>query len=160
MKKICATLLCLALLAGQAKAASVRITSINDINLGSWGMLGGSVTGYMDMCVYAGSNNPAGSYSVNVSSPGGYILTNQYNQTLAYTLAWEDSGNGNLGSNGGSALSNNVTLTGRLRANTSSNICLLSGSTARIYVNISQAALLAAGHGHYEGEITIVVGVN
>lgn len=139
-------------------AVFYRVSGISDLNLPTWSIGDPGVSASIDICAYT----LLGNYNVTVSSPGGFVLTNGAN-TIPYTLKWEDSGAGNLGSSGGSAMTNNVALVNRLNANSSlfSNDCstgIPTGPTARLYLNITQAAMNAAPAGTYSGTITLLIG--
>lgn len=138
-------------------AVLYRISGITDINLPAWSIGDPAVNASMDMCAYT---TLLGYYSVMVSSAGGYVLTSGANQ-IPYTLRWDDSGAGALGT-GGTALTNNVKLNNRQNPNYSllSNDCSLgapSGPTARLLLNITQAAMTAAPAGVYTGTISITL---
>ncbi len=143
-----------------ANAAEVRVTGVNDVSLGQWGMNDSEVNAHMDMCIYSSGNSPSGSYSVKVTSNhGAYVLKKGADQ-IAYTLYWEDSAT--LGTSSGTQLSYNALLTARRNANTNplSQLCLLIGNTARLYLKITKPDLEAARAGLYEGVINIIVSNN
>ena len=153
-------LLFLLLSFGIANAAEVRVTGVNDVSLGEWGMNDAAVNAYMDMCIYSSGNSPSGSYGVKVTSNhGAYVLKKGADQ-IAYTLFWEDSAT--LGSNSGTQLSYNSVLTARRNANTNplSQLCLLVGNTARLYIKIAKSQLEPAKAGEYTGVINIIVSNN
>ena len=137
---------------------AVQGTNFSDMNLPSWNLGDPSVTASIDVCVYSVHLPASSSYGVTVSSPGGYYLKNG-TQQIPYTLFWEDSGAGSLGSNGGTQLLNNTKLPNRNNANTLSILCALglSGPTARLYLKITQSDMNAALAGTYTGTITIML---
>lgn len=140
-------------------AVLYRVSGISDFTLPAWNITDPAISSYINLCAYT---SLGGTYSVTVTSVGGYVLSSGLH-TIAYTLKWEDSGAGNLGSNGGTALTNAVPLTGRQHANTSlaSTDCSTgspAGATARLTLNITQAAMTAALAGTYGGTLLILIG--
>jgi hypothetical protein len=147
--------------ASDARASlAAQIANISDLNLPTWGIGDPDVNQHIDVCVYA-IGIFSTSYGVTISSPGGYVLSNGSN-TIPYSLYWEDSGAGNLGTTGGTQLTNNVKLTGRMNANILSPLCALglSGPTARLTIKITQADMTAALAGTYNGTITLLISPN
>ncbi len=122
-----------------------RITGLSDFNLPNWSITDPAISTSMDLCVYT---TLAGSYAITATSVTGFTLVSGLN-TIAYTLSWEDSGAGALGSNGGTAMTNNVALTNRQHSNSSltSTDCSTgapAGANARLYFKITKAAMTAA----------------
>lgn len=150
-----------AMCTGAAKA-SVRITNISDFNLPTWSIGNGPINAYIDLCIYNSAVLPLGGpYAITVSSAGGFKLTSGASQ-IPYTLKWEDSGVTLLGLNGGSPLLNGVKLTGLMNANTLSETCawtvlIPAGANARLYLSITQADMLQALAGTYNGTITLLL---
>ncbi len=137
----------------------VEISNISDFNLGTWGIGDPAIVAHMDLCIYALVTVPLTSYSITISSPGGYILTSGSHQ-IPYSLYWDDSGAGNLGSTNGTQLSNNVALTGQMKANILSTSCALgnpSGPNARLTIKITTQDMTNALAGNYTGTITLLV---
>jgi spore coat protein U-like protein len=135
----------------------MQLYGVSDISLGSWGLGNPAVSGFMDMCVYSQSNSPAGSYAITVSGASGYVLTNGQQQ-IPYSLYWDASGAGSLGSQS-IQLTNGVKLANLGNANTSTPLCL-TGATARLTVKISVADLTAALAGTYTGTVTLLLSPN
>ena len=154
--KFIMVLFLLCLTAQQAHALTlVQVQGLSDMNLPSWGLGDPAVTAGINFCIY-NTLNP--NYSVNVSSAGGFKLSNG-GKFIPYSLSWDDGGAGNLGNTSGIALSNNVTLAGQHNANFVSPICL-GGPNARLNLKITQADMTAALAGTYTGTITIVISPN
>jgi hypothetical protein len=144
-----------------AKAAIlVQISNISDFTLPTWGIGDPAVSQNINVCVYS-VGLIASDYAITVSSSGGYALTSGSN-SIPYSLYWEDSGAGNLGSSGGTQLSNGVKLTGQTNANILSPLCALgvTGPTARLTLKIAQTDMTAAPAGTYSGTITLLVSPN
>ncbi len=146
------------LLSASAKAAgTVEITGTSDLALGSWGIGNPAISASIDVCIGTNGTSPVGSYAVTVTGSNGYKLTNGSNQ-LPYSLAWEDSGAGNLGSATGTTLASGVLLDNQINANTAfPPLCIVGGPTARLHVKIAQADLTAALAGTYSGTLTFVI---
>jgi hypothetical protein len=71
-------------------------------------------------------------------------------------LKWEDSGSGNLGSNGGTQLANTIPLLGRQNGAASNNSC--GGQpNARLYAKVLAADMTAATSGTYACNLTILI---
>jgi hypothetical protein len=158
MLRLLATLFLITLLATPARAGglAVQITNVSDLNLGSWSIGDAGITSYIDVCIAATVTVPLGDYAITVTGgSGGYVLTSGSNQ-IPYTLAWESSGAGNLGSSSGSQLSNGVLLDNQPNAYILAPFCG-NGNNARLHINITQAAMTAALAGTYSGTITIMV---
>ena len=153
--------LLVALAAGDAHAILLyRLTGLSDFNLGSWSITDPAVSASMDLCVYT---TLVGNYVITATSTGGFQLVNGVN-SIPYTLRWEDSGAGALGSSGGTALTNNVGLTNRQHSNSSliSTDCSTgapAGANARLYLDITKAAMTAAPGSSlpYSGTLTLIV---
>lgn len=133
-----------------------RVSNIGDFNLPTWNIGNPAVTASQDLCVYT---TLLGNYSITISSPGGFVLKSGSNQ-IPYSLKWDSSGAGNLGS-GGTQLSNNVALGSQPNSNILASDCSLgtpAGPTARLTITIAQADMIAALAGTYTGTITLIVG--
>jgi hypothetical protein len=150
--------LCLYPLQASALIDTVQVSNLSDINLPTWNIGDPAVTASIDICVYSISLFASPDYGVTISSPGGFFLKNGAQQ-IPYSLYWEDSGAGHLGSSNGTQLLNNTKLPNRGNANTLSVLCALglAGPTARLYVKITQADMNAALAGTYNGTITILL---
>lgn len=137
---------------------SVQISNLSDVNFPSWNIGDGAVNASVDVCIYSIGVLSSTDYAVTITAPGGYILKNGTKQ-IPFSLFWEDSGAGNLGSSPGTQLSNNVKLGKRKNANLLSTNCAIapSGPTARLYIKISQADMTAALAGTYNATITIMI---
>jgi len=137
----------------------VQISNVSDFNLGSWGIGDPPIAAHIDVCIYALLTLPLTDYTITVSSPGGYVLTNGMQQ-IPYSLYWEDSGAGSLGSSGGTQLTNGVALTGQMNANILSTSCALgtTGPNARLTLKISTTDMTNALAGTYNGTITLLLG--
>jgi hypothetical protein len=135
---------------------TIQISNLTDFNLPSWNLGDGDVNASINICIYALGVPTLNTYAVRASSPDGFVLVNGSHQ-IPYTLSWEDSGGGNLGSNSGTTLTNNVKLTNRNNANILSSNCSLGGNNARLYLKITQAAMTAALAGTYTGTITLLI---
>ncbi|MGE0754246.1 MAG: hypothetical protein AB7L92_03700 [Alphaproteobacteria bacterium] len=149
---ICA-LLCCFLPMQVFAAAAMRITSIDDFNLGSWGIGDPAISEYSDICIY-GLNIPAlTSYAITISStPSGYRLQSGAN-FIAYGLHWEDNVLGGLGTQ----LTDGVKLDGQTNLNILSQTCAIGGPNARLTIQITQAEMTAALAGTYAGVITLLL---
>lgn len=147
-----------AMLSPHSARANVQVSGLTDMALPAWKIGDGAVSGHMDMCIGHISLPSTDGYGVTVSSAGGFVLTNGARQ-IPYTLYWEDSGAGNLGSSVGTQLSNNVKLSGQHNANILSALCVLGtvGANARLTIKITQADMTAALAGTYSGTITILI---
>lgn len=140
---------------------TVQITNLSDINLPNWSTGDPAVSASADICVYVIKLLSNSDYAITASSPGGFFLNNGP-QKIPYTLYWEDSGAGHLGSSGGTQLSNNVKLGSRQNANILSPLCALGliGPNARLYLKITQADMAAALAGTYTGTVTLMISPN
>ncbi len=136
---------------------AVQISGISDLSLGSWGIGDPAVSSYIDVCAAATSTVPAGGYAITATGSSGFTLISGSNH-IPYTLAWEDSGAGALGTNSGTQLSSGVFLDGQAAAYTATpTLCLIGGPTARLHIKITQADMTAALAGTYTGTITLMV---
>jgi hypothetical protein len=109
------------------------------------------------MCIAATATVPLSGYAITVTGgSGGFALTSGSNR-LPYSLSWEDSGVGNLGTNSGTSLNSGVLLDNQLNAYILSAPFCSSGNNARLHITITQAALTAALAGTYTGTITLMV---
>lgn len=163
MRPFLAAFIFLFLIVVPARAfATVQISNISDISLPPWGIGDGPVSAHIDICIANIQLPITDNYAVTISSPGGYVLNAAGGQTIPYSLYWEDSGAGSLGSSNGAQLSDNVKSSGFQNANVLSALCLLglSGPNARLNLKITQAAMTAALAGNYSGTITIVISPN
>lgn len=146
-------LVCLPLSSAQA-ALLVQVSSVTDVNLGNWALGDPAINAYLDLCVYS---TLSADYAVKVTKAGGYNLTGT-GGSIPFSLSWDDGGIGNLGVSS-SPLTNNVKLTGRAHAYMVSPVCI-AGPSARLNINITQAAMQAALSGNYSGTIDIIVSAN
>jgi hypothetical protein len=141
----------------RAGGLAVEITNLSDLNLGSWGIGDPAITSYIDVCIAATATVPVSGYAVTVTGgSGGFVLTSGSNH-IPYTLSWEDSGVGNLGTNNGTALSNGVLLDNQVNAYILPAPFCGTGNNARLHISITQAAMTAALAGTYNGTITLLV---
>jgi len=154
------------MLAGNAHAIGsgvgpVQITGLSDLNLGPWGIGDPPLSAHMDLCIYALVTLPLTSYVITVSSPSGYVLSNGLRQ-IPYSLYWDDSGAGNLGSGSGTQLSNGVALAGQMNANMLAPDCSLgnAGPNARLTLKITATDMTNALAGTYTGTITLLLSPN
>lgn len=146
----------LCFLTQQARAIIfVQVQGLSDMNLPTWGIGDPAVSTGINFCIYS---TLSADYSVTVSSSGGYKLQSGA-KVINYTLSWDDSGAGNLGSGSGTALTNNVAVSGRKNANFLTPLCLL-GPNARLNLKITQAEMTSALAGTYTGVITIMISPN
>jgi hypothetical protein len=158
MFRLLAILILTTLLAMPARATglAVQITNISDLNLGSWSIGDPGISSYIDVCIAATVTVPLGDYAITVTGgSGGYVLTSGSNQ-IPYTLSWESSGAGNLGTSSGTQLSNGVLLDDQPNAYTLVPFCI-NGNNARLHIKITQAAMTAALAGTYSGTIILMV---
>ena len=130
--------------------ADVRISNMNDLNLGSWtGM--SDLTTQDDVCVY---NDAGPNYLMTAegSGAGGSFLLQSGANNIAYSVDFKESG----GSFTGLTATNSESFTG---ANQVSDTC--GGSTnATVRITASNAALLAAASGSYSGTLYLQVDPN
>jgi hypothetical protein len=141
--------------------AQMQLSNISDFSLGNWGMGDPAVSSSMDLCVGSLLNSPAGGYAITItSSTGAYTLKSGSN-TLPYTLFWDSSGSGSLGS-GSTQLTNGMKLSGLGNGNALSALCALglTGPNARLTIKIAQSDLTAAIAGTYSGTITMLLSPN
>jgi len=129
-------------------ASLVRVSNLNDINLGTFAGGGGGLAGTDTFCVY---RNGTGNYTINMTGDGAasaFTLANGAN-TVPYSV---DFVNGATTT----AMSTGTALAGQTGANTVSDTC---GGVDNVSVNISvsNGALSAAPAGTYSGVLTMVV---
>ncbi len=153
-------LLSLVIVLSFAQAANallfVRLTGMQDINYTGWVIGNGAITSSQDVCVY--STLALGSpYAITVTGSGGFNLVSGTNN-LAYTITWDDSGPGSLGSHP-------INLTSGVKVQNLQNAnfnlfhddCSVEGMNARLTFSITQAAMMAAPAGTYTGTLTILL---
>ncbi len=140
-------------------AAQVQVSNISDVNLGTWGMTDAAPSGYFDICAYASSTTPSGSYALIITSSNGAFYLANGSQHIPYAVYWEDSGASHLGTNSpGTLLSYGSKITGRSNASTSSSSCTLGlAPTARLTVKIALSDMQAALAGTYTDQIIIML---
>ena len=149
--------LILALATPARATGTVEITGTSDLNLGSWGIGDPALSAYLDVCIGTNGTSPAGGYAVSVSGGSGYKLVNGSNQ-IPFSLTWEDSGAGSLGTSPGTPIANGVALDNRVNANSAfPPLCILNGPTARLHIKIAQADMMAALAGTYSGTLTFLI---
>jgi hypothetical protein len=146
-----------ALLVTPARAVGlVQINAITDLNLGSWGIGDPAVSSYIDVCIAATATVPSSQYAITATGSSGFTLTSGSNH-IPYSLTWEDSGAGNLGTSPGTALSNGVLLDSQANAYILSAPFCATGNNARLHLKIAQTDMIAALAGTYTGTITLMV---
>ncbi len=143
------------------KPPRANITNMSDLKLSGWIVGDGNVTLAEDVCVY--SSRPSGGYSVSASGSGGggaFELSNGAHN-IAYSVAWNAGGAGQL-SNSGEQLTPSLNSSPKTKAATDSSTCngATSGPTARLIINISEAQMTSAPHGTYLGILTLLVTPN
>jgi len=126
----------------------VRVSNLNDINLGIYAGGGAGLAGADTFCVY---RNGAGNYNINMTGDGtasAFTLANGAN-TVAYSV---DFVNGATTT----GMATGTALAGQTGANTVSDTC---GGADNVSVNVavSNAALASAPAGNYSGVLTMVV---
>ena len=131
-------------------ADNVRITEVDNINLGTWNI--SSVTGNDAVCVYrsAGGNT----YKITATDnstiiPGGFYLENGSNKIL-YSLTW-----GNTPTPGSTVLNDGIQANAS-GAHTTSSSCG-GGDTANIKVDINNSAMAGVPAGTYKATVTMVI---
>ena len=152
-------LLCMPITRAHALFDSAQISNLSDVTFPTWNIGDGAVSANIDICIYSIGVLSSTDYGVTISAPGGYVLKDGTRQ-IPFSLFWEDSGFGNLGSNSGVQLSNNVKLNSRKNPNIFSTSCNSLGSngpTARLYIKITQADMTAALAGNYSNTLTILI---
>lgn len=149
------SLFCLLSYADQAwapPASKVRITNVNDLNLGNWAQT--SMTGDDPVCIHR--SDGVGTYRIvatdnSTISPATFALENvPKTAQIAYALTW-----GNTSLPGATALPDGV-LTVASGANTTSQTCN-GGTTANFKVDINNSALAAVPAGTYTATVTFVI---
>jgi len=157
----CIAAICLWTTQAFALIDQVQVSNLSDFNLPTWSMGDPGINTSIDICVYTLKLLSANDYAVTASSPGGFVLKNG-TQQIPYTLYWEDSGVGNLGSSSGTQLTNGVKLGSRQNGNIISSSCSLlpAGPNARLYLKITQADMTAALAGTYTGTVTLMISPN
>ena len=151
-----ACLTALLALPASAGGLAVQINGVSDLNLGSWSIGDPAVSSYIDVCIAATLTVPLSDYAVTATGSNGYNLVNGTN-LIPYTLTWESSGAGNLGTSNGTALSNGVLLDNQPNAYVLSAPFCSTGNNARLHIKITQAAMVAAMAGTYTGTITLLI---
>lgn len=125
----------------------VRISNVNDINLGSWSGVG-NLSKSDDICVY---DNSGGLYTATFTGSAGFTIQNTALQTLPYTVTYRD----------GAGLSTNVTSGSPKdfsKAHESSIECGGVGATnGTITITILEAEMAAKTAATYTGILTIMV---
>ncbi|TQV89035.1 hypothetical protein [Aliikangiella coralliicola] len=126
----------------------VRVSNLNDINLGNFNGGAGDLSGSDTFCVY---RNGAGNYNINMSGSGAanaYTLASGAN-TLPYAVEFVNGATT-------TAMATGTALTGQTGANTTSDTC---GGADNVSLNVTVANgdLAAAPAGTYTGTLTIVV---
>ncbi len=144
----------------RAEALLMRISNLSDFSLPSWGIGDPAPQASINICIY-GLNIPTlTSYAITASSsPAGFKVASGSNE-IAYSLYWEDSGAGSLGSTLGTELHDGVKLYPQHNLNILSSSCAITGPTARLTLKISEAAMTAALAGNYTGTITLLLTPN
>ena len=128
-----------------------RISSLNDISLGSWtgsGAMNGSDNA---ICVWSST----GGYSVTATGSGAssaFTLASGAN-TVAYNVSWAQTG----GAATGAAVTKGVALTGQTTNATSTDCTVGASSTAGVFVSIPQANIEGKPAGSYTGTLTLVI---
>lgn len=132
------------------KADQARITSVTDINLGTWTIATGAPTGFDDVCVYTST----GSYEVTTTSANNtgasYRLYDGSANYIVYTVNWNDATGG-----GGAAMTHGTAMTGQTGDSTSETCS--GGQNASVQVDITNANMIAAVAGTYTDTLTMVV---
>ena len=135
-----------------APAAKLRLTEVNDLNLGTWAQA--SMTGNDPVCVYR--NDSIDTYHVtgtdnSTISPSSLALENAAKTSqIAYTLNWS-----NTSSPGAINLADGV-LTAASGANITQQTCS-GGDSSNFKVDINNSALAAAPNGTYTATVTFVI---
>jgi len=129
-------------------ASLVRVSNLNDINLGTFAGGAGNLAGSDTFCVY---RNGTGNYNINMIGDGAasaFTLANGAD-TVAYSV---DFVNGATTT----PMATGTALAGQTGANTTSDTC---GGVDNVSVNVavSNAALASAPAGTYSGVLTMVV---
>lgn len=128
-----------------------RITSLNDIALGSWTGSGGLSGSDNAICVWSST----GGYSITATGSGAsnaFTLSSGAN-TLAYSVQWAQTG----GASSGTAVTAGTALTGQTTNASTTDCSSGAASTAGVFVSITEANLLARPAGTYTGTLTLVV---
>ena len=74
----------------------VQINGITDLALGSWSIGNPAISSYIDVCIAATGTLPVSDYAITATGNNGFTLASGSNH-IPYSLNWEDSGAGNLG---------------------------------------------------------------
>ncbi len=136
----------------------VKISDLQDINLGTVSTVNGDIKGSTTACIY--SNQPAaggsgGGYQVtaNGNGAGNAFTVSDGANTLAYTAYWKpDTSAGD-----GTQVTSGSSLANQDGADTSSISCAGTGLNAKFTVAFSQSNIAAAPPGTYTGTATIVI---
>jgi len=126
----------------------VRVSNLNDINLGTFAGGGGGLAGTDTFCVY---RNGAGNYNINMTGDGtanAFTLANGAN-TVPYTV---DFVNGATTT----AMNTGTGLAGQTGANTVSDTCA-GVDNVSVNISVSNADLSSSPAGTYSGVLTMVV---
>ncbi|MFO0989289.1 MAG: hypothetical protein U1F37_18320 [Alphaproteobacteria bacterium] len=127
----------------------VRITNLDDINLGTWSG-SGDMTGSDNVCVWSTTRK----YNITATgsgAAGAFTLSDGGTNTVAYSVQWAQTS----GASTGTALTSGTALTAQ-NTSTTSTTCS-GGSNSTLIVKILDAALQAAPAASYSGTLTLVV---
>lgn len=153
IKFLSAFIFCLLVTLSPANAQNMRISNMNDINLGVW-TLGTAMTGNDPVCVYRSSGGDK--YSVtgidfSTMTPAQFRLQNAAGTVeIPYTIKWS-----NKASAGTLAMTDGVALNAA-GANRQSQSCT-SGLTANFKIDVTAAALSGKPAGTYTTTVQFVV---
>jgi len=126
----------------------VRISKLNDINLGSW--TGGDMTGTDTLCAFSSTWGYTLSASSQHGIGTGFRLTDGSGSFVSYDVEWRDSFNRQF------ALQNGVN-TPFLWGIAFSTTCNFVGTNARLNVRVPAANLAGKVAGTYTDTLTLVI---
>ncbi len=128
----------------------VRISQLDDINLGTWDGVTDPLAGFDDLCVYSSTR----AYKLTASGSGAasaFTVSDGGTNTIAYSVTWRDENNVSQALTTGVQVSN-------IPANHNSVTCNGGGNNnARVTVSMTAANLGAAVAGTYTGVLTLTV---
>jgi hypothetical protein len=130
----------------------VQVSYLQDIDFGSYGG-SGALTDNYDLCVYSNT----GGYQITATGSGAanaFTITDG-SDTIAYTLSWNDT----TTTTGNQSITTGTALTGQTTAAADATCSSGSSMSSNMYVNIAEAALLAATPSAtpYSGTVTLLV---
>ena len=128
-----------------------KVSNVAALNAGTYA--GGDMTTSDTMCIYQNSNP---SYAVTITSANGaFEVDDGFGNTIAYTLTWDDVGDGS----NATAVTYNTALTGRSTQNnnTDDDCSTHGGDNVEIENTFLAVNISSVPNGTYTDELTILI---